>query len=542
MSLGAWLPTMATIWSADFVSFPSIFRISSPTWIFDPILAVAAGPSFPDHNTAEPSIATARRYVGTTSSAGADGLLTPAVVYRNKSPAFRAVVKRRNLGPHVLVAGHATSWIETTRATQLRRRNRRANWNVKYSSVNMGELLLLGAFRAGPKSEMLLGSDIENMQTKVMSWATLLAMTAASTWAGEKCGVDYINPMVGASTSAEYGEGKTFPGAATPFGLVQLSPDTITGGDNGPGYSYEHKTIEGFSFTHMSGIGWYGDLGNFQVMPAVGTASDRSRRGQVGVPSRRRNGSGRILRRQASSLRHPGGDDGRPAGRDPAIHVSRVQGQPDPDRPAPPHWRERPLEAAQQAACPSGRRPYDRRLDVLPLRGRRLGKGRRTRYLYAPLLRPVQQAADDLRHLGQGPGDARPQASMRARTSASTPSFPRADGEQVLMKSGISFVSVAGAKANLEHDIPDWNFERACRQARDLWSTALEGLRVEGGTDAQREAFFTALYHCQIDPRSTSDVDGRYLGADNRRTSVPATSPTARFSAAGTFSAASSRC
>src|SRR5271154_3172157 len=58
--------------------------------------------------------------------------------------------------------------------------------------------------------------------------------------------VDSINPMIGASTSTEYGEGKTFPGAATPFGLVQLSPDTITGGDNGPGYSWEHKTIEGF--------------------------------------------------------------------------------------------------------------------------------------------------------------------------------------------------------------------------------------------------------------------------------------------------------
>ena len=81
---------------------------------------------------------------------------------------------------------------------------------------------------------------------------------------------DCINPIIGASTSAKYGEGKTFPGAATPFGLVQLSPDTITGGDNGSGYSWEHKTIEGFSFTHLSGIGWYGDFGNFLVMPTTG--------------------------------------------------------------------------------------------------------------------------------------------------------------------------------------------------------------------------------------------------------------------------------
>ncbi|MCP4451762.1 MAG: hypothetical protein GY809_09900 [Planctomycetes bacterium] len=89
----------------------------------------------------------------------------------------------------------------------------------------------------------------------------------------EKATVDYVNPMIGAITLGGYGGhglGKTFPGATTPFGMVQLSPDTITGGDNGPGYSAHHDTIEGFSFTHMSGIGWYGDLGNLQVMPTRG--------------------------------------------------------------------------------------------------------------------------------------------------------------------------------------------------------------------------------------------------------------------------------
>lgn len=69
----------------------------------------------------------------------------------------------------------------------------------------------------------------------------------------------YVNPFVGASTNTElagasHGLGKTFPGATAPFGMVQVSPNTITGGDNGPGYSYEHTTIEGFAFTQMSGI------------------------------------------------------------------------------------------------------------------------------------------------------------------------------------------------------------------------------------------------------------------------------------------------
>jgi len=69
---------------------------------------------------------------------------------------------------------------------------------------------------------------------------------------------EWVNPLIGASTSQKLGEGKTFPGPTAPFGSVQLSPDTITGGDNAPGYSYEHTTIEGFSFTtyERSGMVW----------------------------------------------------------------------------------------------------------------------------------------------------------------------------------------------------------------------------------------------------------------------------------------------
>lgn len=82
-------------------------------------------------------------------------------------------------------------------------------------------------------------------------------------------------PFIGASTSTSaagvyHGLGKTFPGATTPYGMVQVSPNTITGGDNSPGYSYEHTTIEGFAFTQMSGVGWFGDLGNLLVMPTTG--------------------------------------------------------------------------------------------------------------------------------------------------------------------------------------------------------------------------------------------------------------------------------
>ena len=89
---------------------------------------------------------------------------------------------------------------------------------------------------------------------------------------------DFVNPFIGASTSTDkagsyHGLGKTFPGATTPFGMVQVNPNTISGGDNAPGYSYEHETIEGFTLTQMSGVGWYGEMGNFLVMPTTGRFS-----------------------------------------------------------------------------------------------------------------------------------------------------------------------------------------------------------------------------------------------------------------------------
>src|SRR6201996_5183727 len=132
----------------------------------------------------------------------------------------------------------------------------------------------------------------------VLSYFPMIAATAQQQPPKVRQPVDYVNPFIGASTSADkagasHGLGKTFPGAATPFGMVQVSPNTITGGDNGSGYSYEHTSIEGFAFTQLSGVGWFGDLGNFLVMPTSGplrtnagpaTGAARAATTSVGIP------------------------------------------------------------------------------------------------------------------------------------------------------------------------------------------------------------------------------------------------------------------
>ena len=77
--------------------------------------------------------------------------------------------------------------------------------------------------------------------------------------------VDYVRPLVGTQ-----GEGNTYPGPTTPFGMVQLGPDTDKVlWDTASGYEYSDPTILGFSMTHLSGTG-IPDLGDFLFMPQVG--------------------------------------------------------------------------------------------------------------------------------------------------------------------------------------------------------------------------------------------------------------------------------
>src|SRR5215831_14821808 len=66
--------------------------------------------------------------------------------------------------------------------------------------------------------------------------------------------VDLVDPIVGTAGNANDGPSDTFPGADTPFGMVQWSPDTPSR-PSGGGYAYADGDIRGFSLTHLSGPG-----------------------------------------------------------------------------------------------------------------------------------------------------------------------------------------------------------------------------------------------------------------------------------------------
>ncbi len=380
------------------------------------------------------------------------------------------------------------------------------------------------------------------MKRPVAVFLLFISLNGINGWA-QKAPVDYVNPIVGATTADEiagsdHGLGKTFPGVCTPFGLVQLSPDTKTGGDNGPGYSWHHHTIEGFSFTHMSGIGWYGDLGNFLVMPTTGKLHTFK-----GTENEPENG----YRSRYSHAREVAKADGYSVMLDdyqikvelaaasrsgmirftyPQSEVSRIQ-----------------IDLARRIGGTSTEQ-YVEVVDNYAIKGWMrctpdgggwgdgAGQGNYTAYFYCCFDRPLRDfgvwsaeipdgverknASNDDPAYHEYIKNARiiPQQKItQGKHLGFYTEFPTREGEQALLKCGISFVSMEGARKNLQSDIPDWDFDGVRRRARRQWDEALAGVQVEGN-EKDKTIFYTSLYHTMIDPRCFSDVDGAYPGAD----------------------------
>ncbi|WP_308199013.1 GH92 family glycosyl hydrolase [Chitinophaga sedimenti] len=355
----------------------------------------------------------------------------------------------------------------------------------------------------------------------------------------------YVNPFIGASTSEGaagiyHGLGKTFPGAATPFGMVQLSPNTVTGGDNGSGYSYEHTSIEGFAFTQMSGIGWYGDLGNFLVMPAAGlqTSAGQADHPETGYRSAYDKASEkasagyyrvRLTENNILAEMTAAPHSGIMRFTFPAHQQSRIQVDLARRVGGTSTWQEVKVIddhtiAGYMKCTPDGGGW-----------GNGDGKADYMVFFYAQFSKPFTSHGvwsadipDDWKRQREEVQHERYQARVAA--AAITPGvkekagkhlgfytdFATTEGEVVMLKAGISFVSIDGAKANLEKEISDWSFDRVKAQAFHSWNTALAKATIEGGLEEEKTVFYTALYHTMIDPRQFSDVDGRYIGGDGK--------------------------
>lgn len=310
----------------------------------------------------------------------------------------------------------------------------------------------------------------------------------------------YVDPFVGTSGTDVGGPIDTFPGAAVPFGMVQWSPDTPSKPAGG-GYDYGDKETVGFGLTHLSGPGCsvYGD---FDVLPTIGVPTDPER-AQQQLP-------------HAGERATPGSYEaivGNPGIRT-ELTVTPRTGLGRFAFPATPQ-AEILLNAASDQAGVS-----DASVRVVGSNEIQ-GSASSGSFCGMPDTFDVYFVAQfDRPFTGYGTwSGAAASVNSRAARGTRTGAWVQFDATRdpnVEMKIGISYVSIAGARRNLQAENRGWDLAAVRAQAQRRWRALLGRVRVEGGTPRERTTFYTALYHALLHPGVFSDVDGTYAGFDKR--------------------------
>ena len=330
-----------------------------------------------------------------------------------------------------------------------------------------------------------------------------------------------VDPFIGTG-----GEGHTFPGAVVPFGMVQLSPDTRIQPRKdaygwAAGYRHSDDSIVGFSHTHFSGTG-HSDLGDFLLMPESGEL--RLERGDPDKP-----GSGYTSRfSHDSEIAQPGYyavtlQDGGiraelTAGERIGVHrYSFPRGKPAQvlldlrtsmyDYPGKVSWSRIRLRAdgtvtgfRETRGWAPGRQLYFAMRFSQPIAGHAL-----------------QDTEQDVAYKGFPPpaeNDPARRAQIEGRQLVAGFGFGNDLREPLVVKVAISPVSEEGAIANLDAEMPGFDFDRVRAEAKAQWAKAL-GVAEIDAPEPMRKAFFTALYHAFQAPSLFMDADGRYRGPDN---------------------------
>lgn len=303
---------------------------------------------------------------------------------------------------------------------------------------------------------------------------------------------EFVDPMIGTG-----GHGHTFPGATTPFGMVQLSPDTrLEGWDGCSGYHYDDQFIYGFSHTHLSGTG-VADYCDILVSPMSGRPSfDREQY--------------KSAFRHETEVAEPGyyrvllDDDAILAEMTvtPRVGLHRYLFE-------KPGDRHLILDLRHRDAV------LESNLEVVNTR-RVTGMRRSSSWAEDQVIYFAMEFSEPLANWvvhHHGKEDPNRTGPVFGKDIAAQLTF--GEGNQpIMVRVGLSHVSVDGALRNLETECPDWNFEGTKDYALASWNQELNKIQVMGDDRDHLTNFYTALYHCMIHPNIASDVDGRYRGLD----------------------------
>ena len=324
----------------------------------------------------------------------------------------------------------------------------------------------------------------------------------------------YVDVFIGTG-----GHGHTFPGASLPFGMVQLSPDTYNAvWDSCSGYHASNTSIMGFSHTHLSGTG-IGDMLDVLLVPAIGEV--KLQPGPLDNPA------------AGYRQRYSHADEAASPGYYRVRLHSNIHAELTATARTGLHRYHFPkgtpghllidLAHGMQDTPQTPTRVSDAQLHVVDARtitgGRRVYQWAKGRYIYfamrlsrpftlAQLYRDDAPLAPDARHAEDG--------ALKLALH-----YPDAGVTPLLVKVGLSAVSIDNALANLDAELPDFDFARVHAEAVTAWEQELSRVHIDGADDAQRRIFYTGLYHAMLAPNLFSDRDGRYRGMDLQIHTLP---------------------
>lgn len=348
--------------------------------------------------------------------------------------------------------------------------------------------------------------------TLVLGFLTLISVAACGLAAqapSPKGPAASVDPLIGTARGPG-GPVNLFPGPTTPFGMVQLSPDTE---DHGFGYHYDQDQIHGFSMTHMSGVGCANE-GDVFFMPTTGPVVTRvedmqsfyTHDQEAAAP-----GYYQVRLVQWGINAELGATDRTgiarftfPAGK-PANILVPISHTLDNVTGAEIHVTgDRQVEGFVEDSAFCGSRHTYKVYFVMTFDHPFTSFGTWTGAKY------------------NGPGTVAPgsrsasQSTHDATTGAYATWARQSQPQTITARIAISYVDPEGAENNLKAESTGKDFSQIRNAAFEAWNRELSAIDVSGGRADRRKIFYTALYHCLMMPSIFNDADGRYIGFDEK--------------------------
>lgn len=322
----------------------------------------------------------------------------------------------------------------------------------------------------------------------------------------------YVNPLIGNADN-----GHTFPGACSPFGLIQVSPESGTGSWRYcSGFNYDDDFIDGFTQTHLNGTG-LPDLGDVLMLPYCGKLPDSVYRSRYNKETQKASAGYYSVDLTDAHV----GVELTATSRTAFHKYLFKDGTP------------RILLDLQRGLVNDMERLHTHVLNAnisMPDEYTIIGNNEVTewvqrQYFYVIKFDKPYKVEEEL-PMQEGEKAKRLILSFDG------------DGETVIQaKVAMSSVSIEGALASLEKENPDWNFENVRQSTVNQWNELLSRAQVSG-TEMEKINFYTSMYHLFIQPNNIADLDGKYRGADDKVYTSPAGVYYSTFSLWDTYRAA----